>query len=121
MVIGQRLHFPPWLYDGALEESTRPCCVDSARKVSISRVMLVNAEPEDATFKGTWTRIKSQATIAFFPEPQASLAFFSMSRIIELRVESSGLRGAANLGSMDKSVGWHETAGHVPTSNVVKH
>lgn len=99
MDIGQRLHFPPWLYDDAWEESTG---IDSARKVSVSRVMLVNAEPDDATLKGTWTRIKSQAAIALFPEPQASFAFFSMSRIIELHVESSGLRGAANLGSMDK-------------------
>ena len=32
-----------------------------------------------------------------------------MSRMIELRVESPGLRGAANLGSMDKFVGWYET------------
>ena len=107
MDIRQRLHFPPWLYDDALEEST--CCIDSARKASISRVALLNAELEDATLKGTWTRIKSQAAIALFPGPQASLAFFSMSRIIELRVESPGLHGAANLGSMDKSVGWHET------------
>ena len=106
MDIGQRLHFPPWLYDDAWEEST---CIDSARKASISRVTLVNAELEDATLKGTWTRIKSQAAIALFPGPQASLAFFSMSRIIELRTESPGLSGAANLGSMDKFVGWHET------------
>jgi hypothetical protein len=32
-----------------------------------------------------------------------------MSRMIELRVESPGLRGAANLSSVDKFVGWYET------------
>lgn len=104
--MGQRLHFPSWSYDDGWEESTRPCCTDSAREASISRVTLVNAELEDATLKGTWTCMKSQAAIALFPGPQASLAFFSMSRIIDLRVESPGLRGAANLGSMDKFVGW---------------
>jgi hypothetical protein len=31
--------------------------------------------PEEAGLKGTWTRMKSQAAIAFFPESQASLAF----------------------------------------------
>ena len=82
--------------------------------------MLFDAKLEDAVFKGTWTRIKSQAAIALFPGPQASLAFFSMSRMIKLRVESPGLRGAANLGSTDKFVGWHETVG-VPASNMVKH
>ena len=106
MDIRQRLHFPPWLYDDPFEES---CCIDSARKTSISRDILITAELEDAALKGTWTRIKSQAAIALFPGPQVSLAFFSMSRMIELRVESPGLRGAANLGSMDKFMGWHET------------
>ena len=109
MDIRQRLHFPPWLYNDALEESKRPCCIDSAQKAPISRVTLVNIELEDATLKGTWTCIKSQAAIALFPGPQASLAFFSMSRIIDLRVESPGLRGAANLGNTNKFAGWHET------------
>ena len=118
--ICQRLHFPPWVCDGSLEESTRPCCIDSVRKTSISRATLVNAELEDAALKGTWTRIKSQAAIALFTGPQASLAFFSMSRMIELRVESPGLRGAANLGGMDNLwVGMKQW--RVPASNMVKH
>ena len=68
--------------------------------------MLLNAEPENPSSNSHEIPGSHRTP----PGPQASLAFFSMSRrMIELHAKSPRLRGAGNLDGIDEFMSGHKT------------